>query len=63
MNRQASPAQEQLVHARSKARTRARLSTQAQYEQAKAAWISQHPEASAAEYEVAIRALAKSCGV
>ena len=29
----------------------------------KAIWVASHPDASPAEYEAAIRAIAKSCGV
>ena len=33
------------------------------YEEMKAAWISNHPGASSKEYEIAIRAIARECGI
>ena len=35
----------------------------AHYEALKAAWISEHPDASPAEYERAMREIAGKCGV
>jgi hypothetical protein len=33
------------------------------YEAAKAAWIASHPDATRAEYEAAMRRIARECGV
>jgi hypothetical protein len=35
----------------------------ASYEAAKAAWIASHPDATPAEYEAAMRRIARECGV
>lgn len=33
------------------------------YTQLKAAWVASHPDASSAEYDAAMRVIAKKCGV
>lgn len=48
---------------RSSARTKATCSGYARYEAEKSIWSSSHPGATSAEYEQAMRAIAKMCGV
>jgi hypothetical protein len=42
---------------------RPRQDKHARYEQRKAAWIHQHPDATSAEYEAAMCRIARACGV
>jgi hypothetical protein len=39
------------------------MSDYARYESLKAQWIRQNPKASPSQYEAAMRAIAKQCGV
>lgn len=48
---------------RSNARTYATCASYARYEAEKVIWAGSHPGATASEYEQAMRAIAKACGV
>jgi hypothetical protein len=51
------------AHARSTTRTRAICADYARYEAYKAEWRGRNPGATPSEYEAAMRAIAKACGV
>jgi hypothetical protein len=51
------------AQARSSLRTRSTLASYARYEAEKAIWTSLHADATPGEYQAAMRAIAKACGV
>lgn len=51
------------AHTRSQARARSTCADYARYEADKSIWVSQHPRATQAEYEHAMREIARKCGV
>jgi hypothetical protein len=55
--------QARYVHLRSRARVQSICADYARYEARKAMWRGMHPNASPSEYEAAMRAIAKECGV
>lgn len=59
------PSVNRTVFARSRADTRIRntCANYARYEAEKTIWASGHPSATPSEYEQAIRAIARACGV
>lgn len=59
------PSVNRTIYARANAATRVRsnCSNFARYEASKAMWRGMHPDASPSEYEAAMRAIAKECGV
>jgi hypothetical protein len=61
--RQTSASQAQYAYMRSHARLLATCADYARYDATKAAWIAQHPDATPAEYQAAVRAIAKACGI
>jgi len=61
--RQTSASQAQFSYMRAHARTLSTCADYARYDAQKAAWIAQHPDATPAEYQTAVRAIAKNCGV
>lgn len=60
-----APSLNQAVYARirSAARTRSICRDYARYEAAKAEWSCCHPDATPEQYDQAMRAIAKACGV
>jgi hypothetical protein len=48
---------------RASVRTRSNLASYARYEAEKAIWTSTHPDAAPDQYQAAVRAIAKACGV
>ncbi|MBV8048766.1 MAG: hypothetical protein JO171_16575 [Paludibacterium sp.] len=61
--RQASAGQVHFSRMRAQARTMSMCAGFAKYESCKARWIAQHPNATPDEYQTAVRAIAKACGV
>jgi len=59
------PAVQRALYARnqSSVRTRSSCSNYARYEAEKAIWASSHPDSTSEQYEAAMRAIAKACGV
>lgn len=59
------PSVNQMLYARlrSNARTRSTCGNYAKYEARKSEWIATNPEANSAEFEAAMRSIAKLCGV
>jgi hypothetical protein len=59
------PSVNRTVYARNRADTRIRntCANYARYEAEKTIWASGHPSATPSEYEHAIRAIARACGV
>lgn len=60
-----SPSVNRAAYARNRAdaRIRSACASYARYEANKAMWRGMHPDASPTEYEAAMRAIAKECGV
>jgi hypothetical protein len=59
------PSVSPLLYAKNQAgpRRRSMFADWSRYEALKAFWIGQHPDSTPAQYETAIRSIAKSCGV
>lgn len=60
---QTSAGRAQFAGLRSQARARSTFSDYARYDAQKAAWASQNPDATPAQYQDAMRAIAEACGV
>lgn len=60
---QASAGRSQFAGQRSQARARSTFADYARYDAQKAAWASQNPDATPAQYQDAMRAIAEACGV
>ncbi len=58
-----SPRKALYDRSRATARTYATCANYARYEAEKSIWACAHPQATPGEYESAIRAIAKACGV
>jgi hypothetical protein len=63
IGRQASAGEAQYVQFRSAARTRATCAEYARYRAEKDAWVSRNPEATPEQYQTAMRAISKACGI
>lgn len=62
-NRQASASPAEFAYARAHVRMQSTRADYARFEAHKSTWSTQHPDATPAEYQAAVRAIAKACRI